>query len=114
MDENKTILPPAVLVSLFKDSLVLPENKINPAIIEQQNANLAADQEAFAKKNNKKEPIIESKETEVTAVPSAPPKNPLAKSWPKLPTSITLRQRLLPRHQLFCQSRHQCPNQLDR
>ncbi len=69
MDENKTILPPAVLVSLFKDSLVLPENKINPAIIEQQNANLAADQEAFAKKNNKKEPIIESKETEVTAVP---------------------------------------------
>ena len=69
MKENKTILPPAVLVSLFKDSLVLPENKINPALIEQQNASLAADQEAFAQKNKKKEPTIESNINEEVSVP---------------------------------------------
>jgi hypothetical protein len=60
MKENKTILPPSVLVSLFKDSLVLPENKINPAIIEEQIATLAADQEAFAKKNKAKAPKLEA------------------------------------------------------
>ena len=69
MKENKTILPPAVLVSLFKDSLVLPENKINPALIAQQNASLAADQEAFAKKNKKKEPTIESNTHEEGSIP---------------------------------------------
>ena len=68
MNESKIILPPAVLVSLFKDSLVLPENKINPALIEEQNANLAADQEAFAKKNKKKEPAIESNTNKDVAV----------------------------------------------
>jgi len=68
MNESKIILPPAVLVSLYKDSLVLPENKINPALIEEQNANLAADQEAFAKKNKKKEPAIESNTNEEVAV----------------------------------------------
>jgi hypothetical protein len=51
MNENKTILPSSVLVSLFKDSLVLPENKINKSIIQEQLDSLAADQEAFAKKN---------------------------------------------------------------
>ena len=51
MKENKTILPPSVLVSLFKDSLVLPENKINESIIQEQLASLAADQEALANKN---------------------------------------------------------------
>lgn len=60
MKENKTILPPSVLVSLFKDSLVLPENKINPAIIEEQIASLAADQEAFVKKNKAKTPAVEA------------------------------------------------------
>ena len=59
MKENKTILPPSVLVSLFKDSLVLPENKINQAIIEEQIASLAADQEAFVKKNKAKAPALE-------------------------------------------------------
>jgi hypothetical protein len=58
MRENKTILPPSVLVSLYKDSLVLPENKINESNIQVQLASLAADQEAFA--NNKvKEPKAE-------------------------------------------------------
>jgi hypothetical protein len=58
MRENKTILPPSVLVSLYKDSLVLPENKINESNIQAQLASLAADQEAFA--NNKvKEPKAE-------------------------------------------------------
>ncbi len=33
MKVEKTILPPAVLVSLYKDSLVLPEKEIKPAII---------------------------------------------------------------------------------
>jgi len=69
MNESKIILPPAVLVSLFKVSLVLPENKINPALIEEQNANLAADQEAFAKKNKKKEPTIESNNNQELPVP---------------------------------------------
>ena len=59
MKENKTILPPSVLVSLFKDSLVLPDNKINPAILEEQLATLAADQEAFAKQNKAKAPKLE-------------------------------------------------------
>jgi hypothetical protein len=67
MKENKTILPASVLVSLFKDSLVLPENKINPAIIEEQIASLAADQEAFVKKNKVNLPAQEqSNTTEVT------------------------------------------------
>ena len=69
MKENKTILPPAVLVSLFKDSLVLPENKINPTQIEAENANLAEAQEAFANKNKKKEPSIESDNNEEGAAP---------------------------------------------
>ncbi len=67
MKENKTILPASVLVSLFKDSLVLPENKIKPAIIEEQIASLAADQEAFVKKNKVYLPAQEqSNTTEVT------------------------------------------------
>ncbi len=69
MNDNKTILPPAVLVSLFKDSLVLPENKINPTQIEAENANLAETQEAFANKNKKKEPSIESDNNEEGAAP---------------------------------------------
>ena len=69
MNDNKTILPPAVLVSLFKDSLVLPENKINPTQIEAENANLAEAQEAFANKNKKKEPTIESDNNEEAAAP---------------------------------------------
>ncbi len=69
MNDNKTILPPAVLVSLFKDSLVLPENKINPTQIEAENANLAEAQEAFANKNKKKEPSIESDNNEEGAAP---------------------------------------------
>ena len=63
MKENKTILPTSVLVSLFKDSLVLPENKINPAIIEEQIASLAADQEAFVKKNKAKSIAVEEANT---------------------------------------------------
>ena len=59
MRENKTILPPSVLVSLYKDSLVLPENKINESNIQEQLASLAADQEAFANKNKVKEPKAE-------------------------------------------------------
>lgn len=69
MKENKTILPPSVLVSLFKDSLVLPENKINESIIQEQLASLAADQEAFAKKNKVKEPeaeLVNNKEVPTT------------------------------------------------
>jgi len=69
MNESKIILPPVVLVSLFKDSLVLSENKINPALMEEQNANLAADQEAFAKKNKKIVPSIESTIKEEVSVP---------------------------------------------
>ena len=42
MKDNKTILPASVLVSLFKDSLVLPENKINPAKIEEAEVNLSS------------------------------------------------------------------------
>ena len=33
MKVEKTILPPAVLVSLYKDSLVLPEKEIKPVQI---------------------------------------------------------------------------------
>ncbi len=48
MQEPKTILPAAVLVSLYKDSLVLPENEIKTAENEAQAVIAAIGKEAIA------------------------------------------------------------------
>jgi hypothetical protein len=56
MKVEKTILPPAVLVSLYKDSLVLPEKEIKPVQIA-ENKLLGKEQETIPEASEMASPI---------------------------------------------------------